>query len=154
MKKNTVIISLLLLCTNVQAALADSSAHENGCSILHVQIANDMKSQQSCRLISTNIIHGNMDSSPPQSIIDGNSSRFDMVETFYGPEIELTYNCNDKQITFKTQQGYCMMFKGGAGAITTEIKHRDLGINAKPIVHKGSWLWSRPGQVTWSIYGD
>lgn len=148
MKKILIISVAALLACTAQAAFAHSG-DEIGCSTLHIQIANDTPT--SCRLIDRKVIHGNMETSPPEAILSGDSSRFDMVETLKGPEVDLTYRCNGKTITFKTQQNYCSIFTLGAGSIHTEVLSHDSGIHAKANSDMGSYIWSRPGQVSWTL---
>ena len=125
------------------AAYADSM----NCGDFHIQIAN--MTPQACALTSQKVIHGNVISAPPMTIMPMDSKAFNMGQTGYGPEILLSYQCGDENITFKSKQTVCLM---GAGNIIGRI------LDPKPIDHtisyqitEGSWLWDRPGNINWTI---
>ena len=150
MKKIHYLFGTLSLLGFMQTAAAYND--EVGCSFMHVQIANDTSS--SCQLVNQRVFHGNLETSPPRAILNGNAGRFDMAETIYGPEIDLTYRCDNKEIALKTHQNYCFILRGGAGGVSTKVISHDHGIHAYADAQAGSWFWNRPGQVTWTITSD
>lgn len=120
------------------------------CGHFHLQIANLTKS--ACILTSQKVVHGNLISSPPTSIMPNDSKVFDMEQTYYGPSVILSYQCGEENITFKSQQNYCYLH---AGNITGEV------LDPQPVVNKisyksvtGSYYWEKPGNINWEIVAN
>ena len=135
----------LLSCTFVNPSMADSS--DNECANFHIQISNLTK--MACVLTSQRVIHGNLITPPPMSILPNDSKRFDMNQTIYGPAITLSYQCGSENISFTSQQNVCVL---EAGDITGSILHPvPININARYAALSGSYFWQKSGSINWSI---
>lgn len=132
----------------ISTVLADQNDNYNDCWRLHIQIGNATPSP--CSLVQSKVIHGSLSSSPPSVIFPGMTERFDMHQTFRGPEIQLKYLCNGKQITFSSQQNYCLF---RAGNIATQVISHDSAISAFTTTENGSYYWGKPGFVNWVLIG-
>lgn len=147
MKKT--LFALILALGLSPAAFAQAIADDSDCGRLHIQVANF--TQDTCRLVGSKTIHGNVMVSPPTSLMAGQSYPFDIMETGYGPTEETTYQCGKEQITFRSHQGFCALFLGGAGGVSATIVSHTPGITAKAITSEGSFFWGKPGQLNWEI---
>ena len=127
--------------------VAQAADSDNDCSSLHIQISNLTK--EACILTSQNVIHGNLITPPPLSILPNDSKRFDMMQTGYGPSIRLSYQCGADIITFTSQQNYCFL---EAGDITGTITHPlsdNVTASYKAII--GSYFWGMSGSINWEL---
>jgi hypothetical protein len=76
---------------------------------LHVQISN--QTNTICTLIFQKTLHGILHSSPPQSLLAGQSASFDMEQTFlFGPSELLKYQCDLNTVEFKVGQPLYIYF--------------------------------------------
>ncbi|WP_028387642.1 hypothetical protein [Legionella fairfieldensis] len=141
--KKVCYLMFVLACLTSPCTWADT---ENACGTLHIQIAN--LTSESCFLVTSNLIHGSLHSSPPATILSNDSKRFEIAQTVYGPEINLEYNCNGKYITFKSQQEYCLF---SAGKISGQIVSKTVGIDASYTTESGSAFWRKPGTINWKL---
>jgi len=140
----TLAISLISLVFSQTSQAADTGSD---CGHFHLQISNVTK--EACILISQKVIHGNLISSPPASIMPNDSKVFDMEQTVYGPSVMLTYRCGNEDITLSSQQNFCLL---EAGNITGEIlSPRPRDINASYMALSGSFFWAKPGNINWQI---
>lgn len=121
----------------------------NNCSTFHIQISN--LSGVPCILTSHRVIHGNLITSPPMSILPNDSQRFDMHQTIYGPAVSLSYQCGSENITFVSRQNLCYIQAGNvSGKILDPMPVDIRGIyTALP----GSYFWSKAGSINWRIEG-
>lgn len=136
-----VIFLNLMITTNAYADIKD-----NDCARLHIQIGN--ASNTACQLISSKVIHGTLVSSPPAMIMAGFTERFDVTQTYRGPEIVLVYSCGGKRITVASQQNYCLL---KAGDVSGRIIAADENIHATYTTENGSYYWGRPGLINWVL---
>lgn len=143
MKKR--IFALFLLMPFIQNAEALTN---KGCGHLHIQIANT--TFVSCVLTNQEIVHGYLISAPPAVIMQNDSKFFDMEQTGYGPSITLGYQCGSENISFTSQQNFCLV---EAGDISGNLLHPlPENINATYTAETGSYLWNKPGNINWKIY--
>lgn len=120
---------------------------DNYCSQLHLQITNLTK--KACVLTNHNVIHGNLMTSPPMSILPNDSKRFDMMQTGFGPSITLSYLCGEETITFNSQQNVCILRAGNiTGTIMPPVPN---GIYASYEAIPGSYFWDKPGSINWRL---
>jgi hypothetical protein len=76
---------------------------------LHVQISN--QTNTICMLTLQKTLHGILHSSPPQSLLAGQSASFDMEQTFlFGPSELLKYQCDLNTVEFKVSQPLYIYF--------------------------------------------
>jgi hypothetical protein len=129
-------------------AYAGNHDKPNQCSHLHIQISN--QTSFPCTLSSRDLIHGNLDTPPPLSILSGDSKQFDLEDSaIYGPNIKLTYQCGSETISIKSQQNFCGLM---AGNITgTLLQPQPKSITASYTAITGSHFWGKPGSINWSI---
>lgn len=140
------LILLGLTIGNGAQAQDDGHARSNDCGRLHIQIGN--ATPLKCQLITSKQVHGKLISSPPAMIPPGFSGRFDMYQTFYGPEIVLEYSCEGETISFVTQQNYCFM---KAGQLSAKVLSSSPRLKASYTAERGSYYWGQPGIVNWVI---
>jgi hypothetical protein len=140
------LISVCLIgCATFTSAQAKDS--DNACGNFHLQISN--LTNVACVLTSQVVIHGNLITPPPSSILPNDSKRFDMSQTVYGPAITLSYQCGAENISFTSQQNFCVL---EAGDITGTILHPfPANINASSTALPGSYLWEKSGSINWTI---
>ena len=147
LRSSLIILALIGSFSSVWAADDDDDGNsQNSCGRLHIQIGNALN--QSCQLRSKQVIHGNLITSPPVLIAPGFSARFDMRQTFYGPDIILEYRCHGESISFSSQQNYCFM---KAGKITGKVFTNGTKLRATYTAEPGSAFWGRPGLISWVI---
>ncbi len=142
------LISVCILGSAVlNSAQAANNPSSNECGNFHIQISN--QTNVACVLTSQKVIHGNLITPPPMSILPNDSKRFDMIQTVYGPSISLSYQCGSENITFTSKQNLCVF---EAGDITGTILHPlPLNINASYTALSGSFLWGRSGSINWQM---
>lgn len=136
-------VGLGLVVSNVGNA-ADSNS---GCGHFHIQVAN--MSGHVCVLSSQRILRGNLISSPPSTIIQNDSKAFDMEQTMYGPEIMLSYQCGNENITFTSKQNLCYFTYGRISGAVLEPMPMDHKVSY--MAYAGSWFWDKPGNINWKI---
>lgn len=142
----TVQIGILsLLSTTPALATVDMP----GCNHLHVEIANT--TNQACSLNASNIHHGRLVFAPPSLILPGTVQDFDIKQTLYGPDITLSYRCNNEIVIIRSQQNFCL---AKAGQITGDVVYSDQHINAHPQTVLGSYHESKPGTINWTLNSD
>lgn len=140
------VISLFLFGSLCMSAVYAATHDENQCMQLHIQIANSTDTV--CTMTSHKVLHGNLITSPPLSILPGDSKRFDMIQTFLGPKIMLSYLCGNENITFTSQQNSCIAAGDISGKILSPMPDK---ITAKFTAIYGSFLWGIPGSINWEI---
>lgn len=70
---------------------------------MHVKIDNQTGSY--CTLKNTSVVYGVfINSTLPESILNNHSISFEMDQTWYGPDVILTYECGTNRIQFEIQQ--------------------------------------------------
>ena len=135
---------MLTLCL---FSFAINNAWADTCSDFHIQISN--LTHAPCILTSQKVLHGNLITSPPMSILPNDSKRFDMSQSLYGPAIALSYQCGAEIITFTSQQNYCGL---EAGDIKGNISHPlPQNLTANYTALSGSYFWDKSGSINWSI---
>lgn len=143
------IISTLLVCIPFTHSAIAADTHSD-CGHFHLQIAN--LTNVACILTSQKVIHGNLISSPPESIMPNDSKTFDMQQTSFGPEIALSYQCGNENISFTSKQNLCLL---EAGNITgTILPPMPVNINASYTALAGSYFWDKPGSINWKIINN
>ncbi len=121
----------------------------NGCAQLHLQITN--LTNTACVLTNHAVIHGNLMTSPPMSILPYDSKRFDMMQTGFGPSITLSYQCGNEIISFNSQQNACVLKSGKITGIV--LSPAPVHIAASYEALEGSYFWDKPGSINWKIVG-
>lgn len=145
MKKLIGLCLCFLGCTIFHLAQADEAPNE--CKNFHIQISN--LTHAACILTSQKVIHGNLITPPPTSILPNDSKRFDMTQTGYGPAIVLSYQCGAEIITFASKQNPCYL---EAGDISGKIFHPlPTNLNASYTALPGSYFWKRSGSINWKV---
>lgn len=144
MKK--IALSAICLGVGLGAPVWAERSHDE-CGRFHLQISNT--TSNSCILTSIQVIHGNLITSPPSSIMPNDSKVFDMEQTIYGPSITLNYLCGEENISFKSSQKLCVL---EAGDVTGEVLHPlPVNTNASYTAINGSYFWNKPGNIIWRI---
>lgn len=124
------------------------------CGRMVVHVAN--KTDSICTLEDAKLTHGNFEKFPALSIRPGDTTTFELVQSFMGPDITLTYDCGGKKVAFQSQQNVCVL-KGGMRH--PMVVREDSGITVKDMSWDPSWIdadgasfiFMRPGQIRWSI---
>lgn len=125
-------------------AAAEDKQGENECGRLNIQIGNATK--KPCRLSVYKVKHGKMLLAPPAVILPGYTERFDLKQTYHGPDIQLSYQCDKSAILFNSQQNYCLL---KAGQIHAVVISKTPDIRARVTSERGSYYWGKPGLVSW-----
>lgn len=141
MIRSLIFIFLTIFCVSVWAG-----NEKNDCGRLHIQIGNATKT--ACQLLKTKVIHGKLISSPPAMIPAGYTDRFDVFQTFSGPNVAVEYRCNGQQITLASAQNYCFL---EAGQVNGSITERSGSLYATHTSENGSYYWGKPGLINWVI---
>lgn len=143
MKKNILVLSACLLASSQLYASYDS------CAYLSIVIANN--GNETCYLTNANLKYGYLDqnSGIPQQVYPNSYSQpFEMRQSFFGPEVALTYQCGqDKQITVDSMQNYCLFY---GGKISGQA-YNSYRMGAEYTMSEGSF-WGRHGEITWYLH--
>ena len=119
----------------------------NECKTFHIQVSN--LTQHACVLISHRVFRGNLITPPPLSILSGDTKRFDMRQTVYGPTILLSFQCGPESISFISKQNACFL---EAGSVTGELlPPLPINLNATYTALPGSYFWEKSGSINWKI---
>ena len=119
-------------------------ASENHCGEMQVRISTTPG--QHCVLTGSHLLHGNLlyGQSIPAVITEAPSS-FVMHQSFFGPEVDLEYVCNQgERFHIRTRQDLCIMM---AGNIHTQTDSPSVHVS----VLQGSYFWGTHGTVTWVL---
>jgi hypothetical protein len=146
--KKTILCFLFGVLSTVSFAKGNSP---NNCEKLSLTITNE--TGKTCKLINHNLSHGFFTyTSNVPSFIPNNTTTTPLFMTqsgMYGPELQLTYDCqNGRMISFTSKQNYCMM---SSGAINGIIQFQN-GINAEYSAKTGDYFWSQSGNIDWRLY--
>lgn len=143
LKKTTTstILAMALLAFSVPSMARTDDA----CGQLSIMLAS--APGHTCSLVRGHIAHGKLINGatlPP--VLTNIPSSLQMEQAFfYGPDVELTYSCDQtKTITISTQQKYCAL---KAGPITTTSDSDE----TKAISTMGSALLGAHGSVSWVV---
>lgn len=140
------VLSVTLMMVSLSWAKDKDDEKPNDCGRLHVQIGN--ATSQPCQLIKTTLNHGKLVTSPPAVILPGYTERFDLTQTYYGPDIILEYQCQGHSLKFESQQNYCFLKAGQVSGVLYSI---DPKLRASFTTENGSYYWSKPGLISWII---
>ena len=127
------------------AALALVSAQSQ--AFLLVQIVNDTDAV--CKLQSYELRHGILITAVPQRIAPSMDAAFNANDSgYFGPEVELNYDCGGKKISLNCQEdiGYF-----SAGNVHARLDFADPGIIARVTTQNGSYYWNQAGMINWTI---
>lgn len=134
------------MITIVSMLLSSGAMAQQECGKLFLEISNDTKEQ--CKLYNMTVIRGVMDQALKREIEPGGSLRLEAEQTFYGPEVELTFDCNGKKTTLHSQQNFCLFHYG---KLQANIVAQDPGLVVTHYMIEGSYYNKIPGRVTWVI---
>lgn len=122
----------------------------NNCGFLSLAISNNNPS--ACTLVRKELRHGNMSSGtlvPGLIPAGGTSYPFEIAQTFFGPDLILTYQCGeDREVTFESQQNMCLFVAGNI----TGMVHSAYNMSAAFASENGSYWWSSHGFISWTLY--
>ena len=142
MKKSTLnvlcILFMVFLSTNLRA---QSRVH---CGELRVRV--QATPDKHCVLTHASILHGRLaGGSIIPALITHIPGDFVMLQTIFGPDLELTYKCNNAEpISIRMSQGLCLM-RGGNISVSSSAP----GVYASWT--EASYLFDTPGSVTWVL---
>lgn len=101
-----------------------------GCGTMFIEILNDTKAE--CKLVNFDVIHGEtsfeygISSIQPSNKITSEETTVLYIDQFvYGPEVELTYNCNGKIISLNSQMNRPILW---GNIPTATVKQNDAGL--------------------------
>lgn len=146
MKRISALLLIGLMCSSVTASAGSHSDQPVLCGHLHVQVSNG--SNDVCYLKAFNVNHGSVITYPAQSLMAGETKSFELDQTLLGPDVTLTYQCQDKTITLESQQNLCVL---SAGAINNKVVKHSPGVNAHSTFNQGSYLFNTPGMASWML---
>lgn len=132
----------------VFSSLLHAQDDYNACANLSVAITNT--TEKPCLLIKKTHPYGIMISNSmiPTYLAAHMYYVFEMAQWGYGPDITLTYQCGaDHDITFRTQQDYCLLNRGDITAVVLK-RHK---LNAVADTELGSYFFGYHGSVSWTI---
>lgn len=141
MKKKMLLTMLGLTCVMGQV-------YSFSCAYLNIEVIN--ASTNTCKLVNQNLKHGTFDffTAAPTYLPPNAGGQIILSQTFYGPELDLTYSCGDNtEITFTSRQGYCGF---SAGDVSGTIVNAQ-GMTADLQTTAGDWWWAQPGTITWHL---
>lgn len=141
MKKKMLLTMLGLTC-------AMGQAYSFSCAYLNVEVIN--ATSNTCTLVNQNLKHGAFDffTTAPTYLPPNTGGQIILGQTFYGPELDLTYSCgDDTEITFTSQQGYCGFSAGDVSGVIVNAKN----MTAESQITTGSWWWAQPGTINWRL---
>ncbi len=141
----TILLGLSVCCL-AGGALADD---KNGCTEFGVQLVNRTNSE--CLLLNYTMTSGYLiNINPNGSVIYPNMSQSFLTQQGFvgGPTLRATYSCGGKNIIIESHQNYCYML---AGDISGNVTAKDNGISARHLESEGSYFWSYPGHIYWTI---
>jgi|GEM_PF-1658664 hypothetical protein len=108
---------------------------------MHVQISN--LSGENCSITVQQLLHGTLDSLPPQTLMVNESKAFDMLQAGFGPDMIIGYLCGDKSARFEVQQDYAFIM-GHTPHVTILESH---GLKIAYEATGASAFWGNPGLV-------
>jgi len=109
------------------ASLISSQALAN-CGKLLVNLTND--TQGECSLVSYKILHGVLNTALPKIINKDDTESLEVEQNhLFGPDIILSYKCDNKLVIIESQQSACR-YISGAGGITGMINSIDKLLSA------------------------
>ena len=114
------------------------------CGELHVRILTTP--DKHCVLTHTTILHGHLaGGSIIPAAITHTPDGFVMLQTIYGPDLELAYKCNNAEpVSIHMSQEYCFV---RGGVIRASSSSPDVHVSKL----EGSYLFDTPGSVTWIL---
>lgn len=133
----------------IHLILSATAFAQQDCGKLFLEVSND--SSEICKLYNMTIIRGVMDQSVNREIAPGESLQLVAEQSFYGPDIELTFDCNGKKATLHSQQNLCLFHYG---KLQTNIIVQDPGLTVTHYAIEGSYIHKIPGRVSWVIAED
>ncbi|AHE67328.1 hypothetical protein [Legionella oakridgensis] len=121
----------------------------SGCGYFNVSLEN--YTGYPCAVLAATVRGGNITGGGvPQYVGNGEMMpSFQMQQGFFsGPKIQLDLQCGNKTVTLFSQQNYCFLEAGNvSGDVSTPNN-----IHAKYIAANGSYWYSRPGSIVWTIF--
>lgn len=141
MRKKTLVTLLGLTCIT-------GVTHSMSCAYLNIILTNTSKT--ACKLVKQDLQRGSyaLFTSAPTYLYPDASWQIVLQQSFYGPNLTLTYACGDgKEVTFSSQQDFCFLAAGDVNAQVLDAKN----MTAIPSTTPGSWLLAQPGSINWSL---
>ena len=139
---------LMLLCISASNVHAGDES-PNNCGKLSILITNT--TDNLCKLDAKYLNHGYFTySSMVPAVLPAHSTGqpFVLSQSFFGPDIDLTYKCGKSQdITIHTQQDACVF---SAGYITGKVLSGN-NMSAWSETGIGSYFWSQHGSIHWAL---
>lgn len=127
------------------------SAHARYDSCAYLSIVMTNNGPETCYLTNANIKYGRLSrsSSIPTEIPPGASTPpFEMRQTFFSPDLALTYQCGqEQQITVESTQNYCLFSSGRIHGYA----YNSYRMGAEYTKDEGS-VWGRHGEITWYLH--
>ena len=128
------------------AALALISAQAQ--AFLLVQLVNDTDAV--CKLQNYDLRHGILWTAVPQRIAPSLAASFNADDSgYFGPEVELNYDCGGKKVSLNCQEDRWLFWT--AGAVHARLDFADPGIIARAETEQGSYFWNQAGHIVWYI---
>jgi hypothetical protein len=134
----------MLAMTLLAFAIPGMANKEDSCGQLAIVLASGPG--HTCTLVQQNIVHGtliNGTTLPP--VLSNIPASFQMQQTVYGPDIKLSYQCDQtKTITIRSHQKYCAL---KAGQITATSDSPE----TQAITTRGSAFLGAHGTISWIV---
>ncbi len=127
---------------------AAGATHAMSCAYLNIILSNT--TSNACKLVKEDLKRGSyaLFTSAPTYLRADSSWQIVLQQSFYGPNLSLTYSCgDDKEITFNSQQDFCFLAAGDVTAQVLDSKN----MTAMPNTTPGSYLLGQPGSINWRL---
>ncbi len=147
--KSIVFCVLISVFIFLESAYAAQTKSANYCALLSIEITN--LTDETCTLSNYVLNQGELNyGSHLQAFITPGSTTSALVleQSLMGADIDINYQCGpNKTISFKSHQSYCFFMAGSVEGQVLKAKQ----MNAEFSVSSGSFIWSRQGQIKWTL---
>lgn len=132
------------------AALALSCIAINSyanCGTLQLEVSNE--TSKKCILKKFQLNHGNYEWYPLATILPGQTDVFDVDMFGFGPDVELSYSCGGRLVSFRSQMNRAVFI---GKTPTSEVIQQDAPLEVSHHDLYGSCVKETPGIVMWVIH--
>lgn len=139
MKRNGLFAVWALLCIALNT-YAD-------CGTLQLEVSNE--TSKKCILKKMQLNHGNYEWYPLPTIMPSQTDMFDIDMFGFGPDVELTYSCGGRLVSFRSQMNRAIFI---GKTPSSNIKEQESPLELSHHDLYGSCTKETPGIVMWVIH--